>query len=102
MTTVKFNAKDMTITAVDHAGSSAVCAGVSALLGALAKSLDDSEYMLEDKPQIEFDEATAKISCCPKPEWKSFIVRSYWTVLEGLELISTKYPEACSLSIVEC
>lgn len=99
MIKIVFHPKDYEVRISGHAGGEKgkdiVCASVSTLFYTLAKCLIESSDMLKEYPVIkdkENDEFKI-ISCIPKEEYENNIVRSYWTILVGMEEISLFYPE---------
>ncbi len=79
-------------------GTDVVCAAASMLFYTLAESLEQSDGMLDDHT-IREESGNGCISCVPKEEYEGNIVRSYWTILNGYQLLAETYPENVVLEI---
>ncbi len=98
MINIRFKSKTLELEVNGHAGQGKkgediVCAAVSTLFYTLAQALSDSENMLKKKPVIKDKDGEGYISCKPKKEFEGNIVRTYWTILVGLELIANEYKD---------
>ena len=104
MTTVTFDPKTLELEIKGHAGQNTkgkdiVCAAISTLFYTLGQALIDSEDMLEEKPIFKDEDGAGYLCCKPKEEYECNIARSYWTILEGFELLSKNYPKYVNLVI---
>ncbi len=80
-------------------GKDIVCSAISTLFYTLGQALIDSEDMLEEKLIFKDEEGAGYLCCKPMVEYECNIARSYWTILEGFELLSKNYPEYVKLVI---
>lgn len=83
----------------DEKGKDIVCSAISTLFYTLAKSIADSKSMLEKKPTIKYKDGNGYLMCVPKKEYAGNIVRSYWTILTGFEMVAEEYSDYVSLDI---
>lgn len=74
-------------------GKDIVCAAVSSLFYTLCESLRESVSMLYEEPIVKDEEGKGYIGCCPRGEYEGNILRSYWTILIGLQMIAEQYPK---------
>lgn len=98
MININFNADTLELNIEGHAGQNEkgediVCSAISTLFYTLGQALIDSEEMLKEKPIVIDDDGKGYIACKPKAEYEGNIARSYWTILEGFDLISKNYPQ---------
>ena len=105
MITITFKPKTLELEINGHAnqnkkGKDIVCAAISALFYTLGQALYDSEEMLEEKATFKDKDGAGYLSCKPKKEYEGNIARSYWTILEGLQLIASEYKKFVVLDIV--
>ena len=96
MVTIEFKPKTLELTITGHAGhgkkgKDIVCASVSMLFYTLGEALYDSVDMLEEAPVFKDEEGEGYLSCIPKKEYAGNIARSYWTILEGFQLLADQY-----------
>ena len=84
----------------DEKGKDIVCSAISTLFYTLAKSITDSKSMLAKNPVIKYKDGNGYIQCKPKKEFEGNIVRSYWTILTGFEMVADEYKDFVSLHIV--
>lgn len=106
MINVKFNAKQFKLEATGHAntapeGEDIVCAGVSALMGALGYSLLTCRAFLQRNASVKLDKGLGRISCKPKEQYEANVSLLYYTALSGLELIANTYPDSVTFECVE-
>ena len=85
------------ITATGHAGyapkgEDIVCSAVSAIIGTLARALEEGSELLEDKT-IKLKDGDSELDCVPKEEYTVNVQMIYWTILIGLNAIAESYPE---------
>ena len=104
MINITFKAKTLELEVNGHAEhgekrDTIVCAAVSTLFYTLAQALCDSENMLKKKPVIKDKDGAGYISCKPKKEFEGNIVRTYWTILVGLEFIANEYKDFINFDI---
>lgn len=104
MIEIKFDADKLKLTVKGHAeyaekGQDIVCAGVSALVGALAITLSDmwEGNSMMKKPITRLKEGNTLIQAYAKPEYKKTLSLVFYPILEGLDLIARKYPENVSM-----
>ncbi len=71
------------------------CAGVSALFGALALSLAKAynEDMLTEHANISEEDGNCLVFCTPRDEYKECMQVIYSVIINGLTMISIKYPD---------
>ena len=81
-------------------GEDIVCSAISTLFYTLGQALISSEDMLTEKPIFKDEDGAGYLSCKPKGEYKGNIVRSYWTILVGLQLVAENYKKYVKLVIV--
>lgn len=82
-------------------GKDIVCASVSMLFYTLGEALYDSIDMLEEAPVFKDEEGEGYLSCIPKKEYEGNIARSYWTILEGFQLLASQYKKNVQFKIVK-
>lgn len=89
--------QDYTITVEGHAGQAPighdiVCAGVSALVGALAEVIarNRNKWVLSD---LRINSGNTVISVAPKPEFNAYCRAIFDTVSCGFEHIEALYPD---------
>lgn len=98
MITIAFNPNTLELEIKGHAGQNKkgkdiVCSAISTLFYTLGQALFDSEEMLEEKPIFKDEDGAGYLMCKPKKEYEGNIARSYWTILEGFELVAKNYPK---------
>lgn len=106
MVEIKFKPKELSLSVEGHAGQAEkgkdiVCAAVSILFYTLAQSVIDSTEMLEEEPVINIEDGNGTVSCKPKQTFLGTIQRTYWTVLEGLQLVADEYKEYVNFIVEE-
>lgn len=104
MITVTFNPKTLELEIKGHAGQNEkgkdiVCSAISTLFYTLGQAIIDSEVMLDEKPIFKEEDGAGYLCCKPKKEYEGNIERSYWTILEGFELLSKNYSKYVKLVI---
>lgn len=72
-------------------GEDIVCSAISTLFYTLGQSLIDSASMLKDKLIFEDKDGKGYLKCTPKEEFEGNIARTYWTILEGFQLVAENY-----------
>lgn len=80
-------------------GKDIVCSAISTLFYCLGQALIDSEQMLTEKPIFKDEEGKGYLACKPKAEYEGNIARSYWTILEGFDLVAKNCPKYVKLVI---
>lgn len=98
MVTIEFSNKKMEIKVSGHAeydekGKDIVCSAISILFYTLGESLTQSRQMLKADPIVNIEDGNGVISCRPKEEYEGNIAIIYWTILTGLEMLATEYPD---------
>jgi uncharacterized protein YsxB (DUF464 family) len=104
MIKITFRPKHYDIKITGHAkhgkvGEDIVCSAVSILFYTLAESVTESRNMLKAEPIIENDDGNGHIQCVPKEEYEGNIARTYWTILNGFNLLATNYKKNVKLVI---
>lgn len=94
----KFKYLDLFVTG--HAGAGPeghdlVCAGVSALVEALAAAVEqmDQSDMLRSAPEVHLLKGCGSIQAAPKEEWMDAVLMVFWTIQNGLWKLAEQYPE---------
>lgn len=105
MINITFKPKTFELEINGHAGQNKkgediVCSAISTLFYTLGQVLIESEDMLEEKVTFKDEDGAGYLSCKPKGKFKGNIVRSYWTILVGLQLVAENYKKNVKLSIV--
>ena len=105
MINITFKPKTLELEIQGHAGQGKkgediVCSAISTLFYTLGQALIDSEEMLEDKLTFKDEDGNGYLTCKPKEKYKGNIVRSYWTILEGIRLVAENYKKNVKLTIV--
>lgn len=98
MINIKFNPNTFELEITGHAGQNKkgediVCSAISTLFYTLGQALIDSEEMLTEKPIFKDEDGKGYLACKPKAEFEGNIARSYWTILEGIDLVAKNYPQ---------
>ena len=104
MINIKFNPNTYELDITGHAehgkkGEDIVCAAISILFYTLAESLTQCKNMLEDDMTFEYEDGNGHISCKPKNEFEANISLTYWTILNGFQLISENYKKNVNLCV---
>ena len=91
----------MTLTLQGHAGAAPdlVCAGVTALVYALAQRLTELEDAFEKPPVIRLEPGAAQISVVPKGKYTAEVMADFRLVQSGLRLLQKYYPEQITVKI---
>lgn len=104
---IEFNPKKYRISAKGHAGSAPkgediVCAGVSALMGALAKTaVELADGGAFKKPaEGKVTDGDAEIRFYPKKGMEQTVSLIIYSTLCGLELIAEQYPQYAAFKVV--
>ena len=105
MITITFKPNTLELEINGHAGQNIkgediVCSAISTLFYTLGQALMESEEMLEEKVTFKDEDGSGYLSCKPKEEYKGNIVRSYWTILVGMQLVAENYKKYVKLSVV--
>lgn len=105
MINITFNSKTLELDINGHAGQDEkgkdiVCSAISTLFYTLGQAIVDSREMLEENPVIKYKDGAGYLCCKPKAEYEGNILRSYWTILEGFQMIATEYKKFVTLVIV--
>jgi uncharacterized protein YsxB (DUF464 family) len=80
-------------------GEDIVCAAISTLFYTLGEALNQSSNMLENEPVFKDEDGEGILSCSPKKEYGGNIACIYRTILIGLELVATNYPENVTFKV---
>jgi len=80
-------------------GAEVICACASILLFTLHKTLKDSEAML-DKFDEHIEEGNSFIECTPKDEYADAIHRTWYTIVEGYQLLARDYPDFVEFNVI--
>lgn len=98
------NHKEVGLTLDGHAGAGPeghdlVCAGVSALAGALGSAVErmGRSGMLAEIPRVYLFKGCAFIAAEPKEEWMDAVLMAYWTIQNGIVELAEQYPENIEL-----
>lgn len=102
---ITFKPETFELTIEGHAGQNKkgediVCSAISALFYTLGQAIALSEDMLTEKPVFKDEDGNGYLSCKPKEEYKGNIVRSYWTILVGLQLVAENYKKFVTMHVV--
>ncbi|MBO7240220.1 MAG: ribosomal-processing cysteine protease Prp [Bacteroidaceae bacterium] len=105
MITIRFKPETFELTIKGHAGQNKkgediVCSAISSLFYTLGQALILSEDMLEEKPIFKDEDGDGYLACKPKKEYKGNIVRSYWTILVGVQLVADNYKNFVDFAVV--
>lgn len=104
MINITFKSEDWELSVSGHAGhgkkgEDIVCSAVSILFYTLAESLTQSASQLKEEPIIQEEDGEGYICCNPKEEYVGNIARTYWTILNGMQLIADNYPDNVTLKV---
>ncbi len=98
------NHKEVGLVLNGHAGAAPeghdlVCAGVSALAGALGSAVErmGRNGMLVEIPRVDLFKGGAFIAAEPKEEWMDAVMMAYWTIQNGIVELAEQYPENIEL-----
>lgn len=98
------NHKEVGLVLNGHAGAGPeghdlVCAGVSALAGALGSAVErmGRNGMLVEIPRVYLFKGYAFIAAEPKEEWMDAVMMAYWTIQNGIVELAEQYPENIEL-----
>lgn len=103
MIDIQFNPNTLELSIDGHAnyaesGYDIVCSACSILFFTLAESLEQSKKMLLSDPKISMENGNGKISCEVKPMYRNTVMRSYWTILNGFQIMADNYPDNVKFS----
>lgn len=101
---IVFNPKDLELNVDGHAhhgkkGEDIVCAAISTLFYTLGEALHQSEDMMISPLVFEDNDGKGYIKCFPKEEYTGNIVRTFWTILVGMELVANNYPNNVTFQV---
>lgn len=82
-------------------GEDIVCAAISTLFYTLGETLNQSVDMLVKPPKFKDKHGKGNLSCIPKKEYGGNIACVYRTILIGMELVATNYPQNVTFDLVE-
>ena len=80
-------------------GEDIVCSAISTLFYALGETLNQSANMLENEPVFKDEDGKGYLSCKPKKEYGGNIATMYRTILVGIELVATYYPQNVTFKV---
>jgi uncharacterized protein YsxB (DUF464 family) len=80
-------------------GEDIVCAAISTLFYTLGEALYQSEDMMLSPLVFEDKDGKGYIKCSPKEEYAGNIVRTYWSILVGMELVANNYPDNVTFQV---
>lgn len=104
MINITFNPKTFTLKVEGHAnhskkGEDIVCAAISTLFYTLGECLMQSEEMLKSPPKFKDKDGNGFLCCKPKKEFEGNIACTYWTILTGMELVASNYPDNVNFKV---
>jgi uncharacterized protein YsxB (DUF464 family) len=104
MINIEFNPKALQLDIKGHAGQEEkgkdiVCSAISILFYTLAQNLHESVEMLKEVPTIKNNDGEGYICCKPKEEYEGNIALMYKTILTGMQLVATEYPEFVTFKV---
>ena len=104
MINITFHPKTFELKIEGHAhhgkkGEDIVCAAISTLFYTLVEALQQSDDMMTSSLSYDDNEGQGYIKCFPKEEYMGNIVRTYWTVLVGMELVANNYPNNVTFKV---
>ena len=110
MITVTYRQEKLGITIKGHAkydekGKDIVCAGVSTLFYTLCNSLLKApRTWFKKEPEmadsLTSDTGVSHIKCTPAEGYEAYVILMYETVLTGLDLLATTYPDNVTLKVM--
>lgn len=74
-------------------GEDIVCSAISTLFYTLGEAIYRSKDMLVDEPVFKDKDGKGHLCCHPKEEFAGNIMRTYWTILIGMEMVADNYPK---------
>jgi uncharacterized protein YsxB (DUF464 family) len=80
-------------------GEDIVCAAISTLFYTLLEALHQSEDMMTSPIEFDDNDGEGYIKCSPKEEYMGNVVRTYWTILVGMELVANNYPDNVTFQV---
>lgn len=106
MIEIKFKPQELELSVTGHSGAAEkgkdiVCSAVSALFYALVQSVIESSEQLEEPPEIVIEDGNGLVSCKPKEGFLPTLQRTYWTILNGYELLAAEYNEYINFTFSE-
>lgn len=90
----------------DEKGKDIICAGVSVLFFTLCNALLKApDAWFKKKPEMADSLASATgvsyVKCTPAKGYEDYVTMAYETVLTGVELMASTYPEYVSLKVTQ-
>ena len=97
MITICMNFDEMELKIDGHAGQAEpgrdiVCAAASTLFYTLAQGVLRCRKMLKRDPVIKEESGAGYLRCKPNEEDRETILRMYWLISEGFQMIRQNYP----------
>ena len=104
MINIDFNPNTLELEITGHAnhgekGEDIVCAAISTLFYTLGETLNQSADML-DGVAFEDKDGRGYLTCSPKKGFTPNIACMYRTILIGMELVASNYPENVTFKVV--
>lgn len=104
MTEIKFKPKTLELSIEGHAGyaekgADIVCAAVSILFYTLAESLETSGYLTKPLKKT-VKEGKSSLKATANEAYRANTELIFWTILNGMNLLSLDYPENVKLTIL--
>ena len=104
MINITFKPKTLELQIEGHAqhgkkGEDIVCSAISTLFYTLGQALFESEKMLIEKPTFKDEEGKGYLCCKPKAEYEGNIVRTYWTILVGMQMVAYQYEKNVNFQV---
>jgi uncharacterized protein YsxB (DUF464 family) len=96
MINITFKPKTLELEINGHAGAGKkgkdiVCSAISTLFYTLGEALYESADMLVEAPIFKDEEGDGYLCCTPKKEYEGNIMRTYWTILVGMQMVAEQY-----------
>lgn len=104
MINITFNPQNLELKVEGHAqhgkkGEDIVCAAISTLFYTLLEALYQSGDMMTKPLMYDDKDGKGYIKCFPSEKYKGNIVRTYWTILVGMELVANNYPNNVTFQV---
>ncbi len=104
MINITFHPKTLELKIEGHAGhgkkgEDIVCAAISTLFYTLVEALQQSADMMSSPLSYDDKYGQGYIKCSPKEEYMGNVVRTYWTILVGMELVANNYPDNVTFQV---
>ena len=80
-------------------GEDIVCAAISTLFYTLGEALHQSGDMMTSPVVFKDNDGKGYIKCYPKEEYMGNVIRTYWTILVGMELVANNYPNNVTFQV---